>query len=107
MTCLIRNTIRSKNSPQRAAGAVCCGGAKVVHRRSLSFVSRCLVGGFMGHRRDVPSGDLWPCAAFGAGGGTEPARGSAGVWDLAQDDPEDASLCGSAGISAVTAASRL
>src|SRR5271163_1867555 len=57
----------------------------------------------MGHRRDVPSGDLWACAAFGAGGGTEPARGSAGVWDLAQDDPEDASLCGSAGISAAAA----
>ena len=43
-------------------------------------MSRCVVGGFMGHRRDVRSGALWACAAFGAGGGTEPARGSAGVW---------------------------
>ncbi len=47
-------------------------------------MSRCVVGGFMGHRRDVPSRALLACAAFGAGGGTEPARGSAGVWDLAQ-----------------------
>ena len=34
----------------------------------------------MGHRRDVPSGDLWACTASGSGGGQESTVGSAGVW---------------------------
>ena len=57
----------------------------------------------MGHQRNVSSEDLWRRAALGAGGGTEPARGSARVRDLVQDDPEDASLCRFAGISAAVA----
>jgi len=57
----------------------------------------------MGHRRDVPGGDIRTCAACCAGGRTEPASGGAGVWHLAQDDSEDADVFSATGLSAAAA----
>jgi hypothetical protein len=56
----------------------------------------------VGHRRDVHGGTLRTGSAGGAGLGAEPAGGSAGVRDLAQNDPEDASVFGAARLSAAT-----
>ncbi len=55
------------------------------------------------HRRDVPSGDLWACAAGGFGGGMKSTGGSAGVWTGAGDGAEDAGIFGSAGLPAAAA----
>src|SRR5208283_4429749 len=57
-------------------------------------------GCFVGHRRDVPGGDLWTYTASGFSRGQKSTVGSTGVWTGPGDRAQDVGLFDSAGLPA-------